>query len=221
MATGAATAATLPIDEGAMRIRISHDPITTVQSFSGQSSESSTKKGPASFILVEGPAEVTWLRSGVLSQEEPPQSVKLSQQELYPARHAFSHEHITAIRLLGLAVGRIQKALRSLNDGDEIGADSEVQKVQVLLPELFCCRALGDGFGSTVGALLSAFESLRGNAPTLVQLRALGSVLEFIKNQPFLTADEADEQLEKLEAAQLNPYPAELVEFLSSGESVR
>ena len=148
-------------------------------------------------------------------------SPRLSQSDLYPARHAFSPEHIAALRLLRLAKGYSQRAIVALNDGDEIAADSETQKVQVLLPELFCCRKLGDGFGTLINALISAFESLAGDPMALVQLRAVNHVFALLLDKPFLTTDDADQELEKLEAVDLNPYPAELVDFLSSAESIR
>ena len=218
------TASTVtPIDEGAW-VRVSRDAVTSVEgSPERPAADYLTKKGVHSLTFAEFVAvpEVIGRRQGVLYPKELPQTVKLSQRDLYPVRHAFSPEHITALRLLRLAAGRIQKAIRALNEGDEMAADSEVQRVQVLLPELFCCRALGDGFGSVVNALMSAFESLRGNMPSISQLKALFRVFEFLREQPFLSADDGDQQLEQLEAVELNPYPAEFVEFLSSGESVR
>jgi hypothetical protein len=146
---------------------------------------------------------------------------RLSQSDLYPVRHAFAPEHVTALRLLGLAVKRTERSLKAMDEGDEIAADSEAQKVQMLLPELFCCRSLGDGFGIVVSGLLGAFESLKGNPPSVLQLRTLNRLFSLLRDKPFLSSDEGDEQLEQLEAAQLSPYPAELVEFLSRGESVR
>jgi hypothetical protein len=144
------------------------------------------------------------------------QDLRLSQAELYPARHAFSREHIMALRLLALAVGRSRRALDASSSGNVLAADTEMQKLQVLLPELFCCRALGDGFGTIINAFISAFEALAGQTPDLNQIRAMTRVLQLLKEKPFLSADEADDQVEGLESVGLSPYPAELVEFLSS-----
>jgi hypothetical protein len=141
---------------------------------------------------------------------------RLTQSELYPVRHAFSAEHIAALRLLTLSIGRSGRALRHLEEGDLVSADVEIQKLQTLLPELFCCRALGDGFGTIVNALMSAFESLSGNTPNSNQINAVRRILEMLKDRPFLTADEADAQLPLLEESGLSPYPPELMTFLSS-----
>jgi|SRR5579859_2394490 len=148
-------------------------------------------------------------------------SARLSQSELYPVRHAYSREHITALRLLRLACARMNRAMAALASEDGIAADIEVQKVQRALPELFCCRALSDGFGSMVNALMSVFESLEGNLLNEPQLRVLCRMFALLLDKPFLTADEADAHFEELEAVGLNPYPAEFVEFLSDGEGVR
>ncbi len=144
------------------------------------------------------------------------QSLRLSQGELYPARHAFSPEHITALRLLALAVGRSKRALDAIAADNALVADTEIQKLQVLLPELFCCRVLGDGFGTIINSFMSAFEALAGDTPDVGQIRATTSVLQLLNQKPFLSAYEADDQVEVLESVGLSPYPRELVEFLSS-----
>ncbi len=149
------------------------------------------------------------------------QSLRMSQAELYPSRQAFSRDHITALRLLKLAVGRSKRALDGLAANDAIAADTQVQRLQVLLPELFCCRSLGDGFGTVINAFMSAFETLGGDTPDASQIRTMNRVLQLLREMPFLSADEADKQLELLESVGLSPYPAELLEFLSSDKSLR
>jgi hypothetical protein len=95
-------------------------------------------------------------------------------------------------------------------------ADTEIQKLQVLLPELFCCRRLGDGFGTIINSFMSAFEVLAGATPDVNQVRAMNRVLQVLMDKPFLSADEAYDQVELLESVGLTPYPAGLMEFLSS-----
>src|ERR1035441_9568793 len=99
--------------------------------------------------------------------------VRLTQSELYPVRHAFRPEHLTALRLLTVAVGRSKRALEAIVVSDMLAADTEIQKVQVLLPELFCCRTLGDGFTTIVNAFMSAFEALAGDTPNSNQIKMM------------------------------------------------
>jgi hypothetical protein len=154
-------------------------------------------------------------------QTEPRQTARLSQSDLYPARHAFSREHITALRLLKIAIGRSRRALEAHRENDLMAADIEIQKLQALLPELFCCRALGDGFGTIINALICVFQNVDGNALNGNQVRMLESVFQRLRDKPFLSTVEADDAVELLESARFNPYPIELIEFLSSDQSVR
>jgi hypothetical protein len=140
---------------------------------------------------------------------------RLTQDDLYPARRAFSAEHINALRLLKLGIGRTQRALAAASGEEMVGAEVELHKLQALLPELFCCRALGDGFGIVVNALICAFQNLE-SAITVLQLRTVLKILQQLRDKPFLTAVESDTLVDMLESTHLNPYPAELIEFLSS-----
>jgi hypothetical protein len=161
---------------------------------------------------------VTTLDTPLDSTTEEAQSTerRLTQSELYPVREAFSPEHITALRLLQIAVGRSLRAIQFMATNDVMSADTEMQKLQVLLPELFCCRVLGDGFGTIVSSLMSTFEGLEGETPTVAQMQAINRVLRMLREKPFLSPDDADKQLELLEEVNLTPYPTELLDFLSS-----
>lgn len=147
-------------------------------------------------------------------------AVRLSQRDLYPARQAFSPEHIVALRLLGLAIGRCRRAI-DVHPEDFMAADVEIQKIQMSLPELFCCRTLGDGFGTIVNALICAFHNTDGNLLAPNQIRILEKVFTELRDKPFLSVTEADDMVEQLESNAFNPYPKELIEFLSSEQSIR
>ena len=181
--------------------------------------------GPVEAGARKPPETVTLVghREGVALSErnEELRSLRLTQEELYPAQQAFSTEHVTALRLLGEGIGQSKRALDAIANRDVLMADVEMQKLQMLLPELFCCRALGDGFGTIVNSLMSAFEALAGNTPNIDQVRTMSRVLRLLSEKPFLSTSEADEQFEALESVGLTPYPAELIDFLSSEQSVR
>ena len=198
-----------------VRPRSSKDTGTPVSpGDTGTAVSPSARKAPGS-VTTAAPEEIVFQTPLVTEegQYEPSRS-RLSQSELYPVRQAFAIEHITALRLLTLAIGRSQRALAAIAGDDLMAADTEMQKIQVL-------RTLGDGFGTVINAVICAFESLAGNTPDVSQIRTLNRIFELLKDKPFLSTDEADGQLEKLEAIGLNPYPTELLEFLSSDESIR
>src|SRR5436305_550091 len=69
-------------------------------------------------------------------------AASLSAQDLYPVRSAFSQHHITALRFLTLASGRIKRAVEALEESDSISMALELQRFQVTLPHLFACRSL-------------------------------------------------------------------------------
>jgi hypothetical protein len=152
---------------------------------------------------------------------DPSEPVRLSQSDLYPARQAFSREHITALRLLALAIGRCKRAIDAYADGDLMTADIQIQKIQMSLPELFCCRTLGDGFGTIVNALICALQNTDGNTLEQNQIRLLDNVFKELRDKPFLGVTEADDKVELLESNGFDPYPKELIEFLSSDQSIR
>ena len=201
-----ATMPTKVIDFGSYRRTVPSSPSETATGVEGRRVAQSvtTLVGPLSAepIDVGKSAEFTGRR--------------LTHSDLYPIRQAFRPDHITALRLLSLGVGRCQRALESMATNDTLAADTEIQKIQVLLPELFCCRTLGDGFGTIINALISAFETLAGETPNKKQIMMFGRVLRQLREKPFMSADEADEQLELLESVGLSVYPAELLDFLSS-----
>jgi len=174
--------------------------------------ESPTSKKPA--VAVTTPAGLPLTQVTKASVASSPR--RLTQSELYPVRHAFAPQHIAALRLLTVAIGRCEHALAHLKDGQKMKADTEIQKLQVLLPELFCCRSLGDGFGTLVAALSSGLEALNGDTPNQHQIQAFKRVLTLLWEKPFLTADEADSHLPLLESVGLSVYPADLLDFLAS-----
>ena len=59
-------------------------------------------------------------------------------------------------------LAHIEEALAAHRENQLIVADDAMQNVHALLPELFCFRTLGDGFGMVVNGLLCAFQNLGG-----------------------------------------------------------
>ncbi|MBZ5625246.1 MAG: hypothetical protein LAQ69_42080 [Acidobacteriia bacterium] len=119
-----------------------------------------------------------------------------------------------ALRLLSMAVKNVESALELLSDGDMIGGDDAMQHYQVLLPELFACRSIGEGFGLLVSSLLNAVTSLRGQSMVERQVRAVRSVLIELSSEPFMSFDAALVHVLRLEQADLNVDPPNF-EFLA------
>src|SRR6478735_4882083 len=64
-----------------------------------------------------------------------------------------------ALKLLAEGVDIFDKAR---SEPDVIGSDRQVLRFQAILPRLFSCRAIGDGFAVVVNSLHFAFVNLQG-----------------------------------------------------------
>jgi hypothetical protein len=92
----------------------------------------------------------------------------------------------TAVDLLDEAVEYLARAQSFLREGDDIAADDEIQKFHAALPELFCCRDLGDGFGTIVNAANIAINNQEGAFLNSRQVELLHSAIAEIRKNPFI-----------------------------------
>jgi hypothetical protein len=122
-----------------------------------------------------------------------------SLEDIYPAPEAVSVALRSAISLLRAIQDSTTTALHLESTGDIVAADDAMQHVQAALPELLCCRTLGDGFGALVSALHASFQNLRGRPMTRVQVVAVSAAIQRLYRAPGLSFEDAMEQVEKLE----------------------
>ena len=140
-------------------------------------------------------------------------------EEIYHSPDLIGSPYLrNALRLISTATGRVDSALEFLAEDDKVGADDAMQHYQALLPELFACRSIGEGFGLLVSSLQNAGTRLRGQAMEERQVRAVRSALTALRSEPFMTFDAAMAHLSKLERVDLSVDPPKfeaLVELLS------
>lgn len=100
----------------------------------------------------------------VVSIEESPSytSDPIAIDDLYPDHAATSILLGNALTLLNSAIEALSKSAAALGRGEQIDSDEQAIRCQSALPELFCCRALGDGFGAVVNAAIFAFRNNEG-----------------------------------------------------------
>lgn len=139
---------------------------------------------------------------------------RITTEELYSQFENVSPELSSAIRLLSVSLQHIDEALLAHRKNDDIAADDAVQKVQALLPELFCCRSLGDGYGIVVNALMCGFQNLAGIPLSREQTEKIRHTLVKLRSEPFLREDEAVKAVTALEEVGLVIEPAEF-EYLA------
>lgn len=124
-------------------------------------------------------------------------------EDLYPARGVTSHAFSRAVDLLRQSIEIVDCAIKESEAGRVTAIDYEVDKLRALMPELFCCRTLGDGFGSIVVSIAAALRS-PVELVSEMQLRAIRDALHLIKERPALRVERAAEEVSKLQDAGLN-----------------
>ena len=139
-------------------------------------------------------------------------------QDIYRAPEAGSIELRSAMRILPEAVNWTESAMEALNADEPFQADDAMLHVRSLMPELFCCRGLGDGFGAVINAILSSFEKRQGLPMEIGHLEAIRRALSAIRSEPRMSFDRALDLISVMEEAGLSVDPAgadELAEWLS------
>lgn len=115
------------------------------------------------------------------------------------------------LALLGEGKELLISSSKYLSQGDEVSSDNDIQHFLALLPELFCCRSIGDGFASIITSIYNSVINqseiglLSGNQIAKVLL-----LIEKIQNEPFLELDEAIDLILLLDDAGLNVEPKHL-----------
>ncbi len=135
---------------------------------------------------------------------------------LYPASESNRQDLIRALQLLPQAVKALEIARDALNSNDPLQSDHSVHSVQILLPELFRCRTIGDGFGAIINALEIAFVNRRGEPLNSAQVVAILRALKQLRSHPFLSFESAQQVIEELEKTGLCVDPASLGELIDA-----
>jgi hypothetical protein len=124
---------------------------------------------------------------------------RLTVEELYPEMNAIRPEIVMATRLLDSGLADLDHAISQSLGNETIGADDAVQRFEATLPELFACRVLGEGFASITNALVNALHNRQGELLSTQQIQKLRAVVANLKKQPFITFDEAVDDIMELE----------------------
>ena len=131
----------------------------------------------------------------------------ISNDDLYPVREQYNPALATAGQLLDEGISLVSESIKMLIDGDMISSDDSIQRFQALLPELFCCRGLGDGFGAVINSIYHSIGNMNGNPMNEPQLSAIRNILKRIHTEPFIEYDEAIEEILHLETVGFEVSP--------------
>jgi hypothetical protein len=137
-------------------------------------------------------------------------------EALYPLSDELSPVISTAFRLLEEAINKISEAYESLSKGNLIAADDALIHVTAILPELFCCKSIGDGFGATINAIFYGIknQSKEEEFHTLDQINMIRFCLKRLQSEPFIEFSDSVGVIMKLEDAGFNVDPPHLNSFM-------
>lgn len=150
------------------------------------------------------PSKLEHLKAAPKSLSERPIDI----EDLYPSSPVLRPELVTAFRLLEEGLKQITHAVDAEKEGDRISSDDAIHRLQALLPELFCCRTIGDGFGAIINAVYHAIINMKGTPLNARQLHFLNKVLRRISTEPFLQFNEAVDEIISLEEVGFEVEPS-------------
>jgi hypothetical protein len=135
---------------------------------------------------------------------------------LWEAPPGTTSQMVRALELLKQAIDFLAEARKSDNPMD---SDRFVQRAQLMLPKLFTCRSIGDGFGVIVNSLHFAFVNSQGTPLTADQLNVVWRVLRELRTRPVMSLEQGIQYAEDIENSGLVVDPPELGSLLEGSES--
>jgi hypothetical protein len=142
-----------------------------------------------------------------LLQRIQPSSEAFPTSRLYSSEEKRGVELGNSIRLLTEALRLAKEALELYQEENIFGSEDAMQKIHLLLPELFCCRELGDGFGLIVMGLYHAHDSLDGEPFNEKQIFEVKHLLRVLLDEPYLSTELALDRVLNLELVGLKVSP--------------
>jgi hypothetical protein len=135
-------------------------------------------------------------------------SNQIETKTLYPVSQELRPELTTAFRLIEEGLALVALAIKEEREGDMISSDDAINRLQALLPELFCCRSISDGFGAIINAVYHSIQNMQGTPLNADQLHALRKILNRVNTEPFLTYEEAVDEIITLEKVGFEVEPS-------------
>jgi hypothetical protein len=137
-------------------------------------------------------------------------------ERLWDAPQGSTSQIIQALELLKQAIDLLTEAKMCKNPMD---SDRFVQRAQLMLPKLFSCRSIGDGYGVIVNSLHFAFLNAQGIPLTPDQLNVIWRVLRELRTRPVMSLEQGIQYVEDIENSGLVVDPLELGNLLEGFES--
>jgi hypothetical protein len=178
--------------------------------FNDAGDESTVNEMPSENIMVDAFSRMMTTKSGSsenLLQRLQPSPEAFPTSKLYSSEEKRGVELGNSIRLLTEALKFAKEALELYQEENIFGSEDSMQKIHLLLPELFCCRELGDGFGLIVMGLYHAHDSLDGEPFNEKQILEIKHLLRVLLDEPYLSTELALDRVLNLELVGLKVSP--------------
>lgn len=132
----------------------------------------------------------------------------ISTEELYPLSSEIRPELARAFELINEGVAYLSNAITMLDEGDLLSSDDYINRLQALLPEIFCCRSIGDGFGEIINAVFHSIANKQGAPLNNTELQAIKNILKRISTEPFISTEDAVDEIIKIEEVGFEVEPS-------------
>jgi hypothetical protein len=128
--------------------------------------------------------------------------------DLYPIEEERAPSLRAALPLLAEAYELIFSARENYRYNDFIGSDDHISRLISMLPELFCCRDIGEGFAAIVSGTFYSLANLKGSPLNGEQLKSVLSAISVLQDEPFLSFDKSLDILDRMEEAGFDIEPS-------------
>lgn len=129
-------------------------------------------------------------------------------EDLYPLSSELNKELATASQLLEEGSEILNEAYNLIIQDEVFKSDDAIIRFQAILPELFCCRKIGDGFGVIINAIFHSLKNIDGSPINKEQIKAIRDLIIRLSSELYIDFDEAIEGIISLEDAGLELEPA-------------
>lgn len=134
---------------------------------------------------------------------------------LYRAKDARSSNFSNALALLTEASRILHGAKQAVDEGSLLESDSQLLQFQALLPKLFECRAIGEGFANVTNTIQLGIANLKGQPLNAAQVNAVWRAVRQLSVGPFITFESSIDVVEDLDDVGITLRSEFLSEWLS------
>lgn len=126
---------------------------------------------------------------------------------IYPQTVAQTQRLHFAVRLLSDLGEHLSDAEDEARIGNSLNGDIYLQQASALLPRLFSCHQIGDGFGAIIAAFHACLVNRSETFLSARQIQSMSQALEVLQKNPFMSHDIAVDIIISMEEVGLNVDP--------------